>query len=56
MRSSVIVGSRSGRTTVSREPMIDVSGVRSSWLTTETKSVFIWAISLILRPISAAAS
>ena len=36
--------------------MIDVSGVRNSWDTTETKSVFIWATSCIRFVISAAAS
>ena len=34
-------GASSGRFTVSSEPMIDVRGLRSSWLTVETKSVFI---------------
>ena len=45
-----------GRFTVSREPMIEVSGLRNSWLTVETKSVFICATSSRRRVISAWAS
>ncbi len=39
---------------VARAPMIDVSGVRSSWLTTDTKSDFILANSSMRREVSAA--
>ena len=41
---------------MSNDPMIEVSGVRSSWLTVETKSVFICATSSSFFVISAWAS